>query len=202
MWDLNESPDQVHEKNESGDLSDRGKRVGARAGSGSGSISVSVSNSSSSAAAAAAATVNQEELASGDEEGEGQEVEAENEDEDAADYASSRKRSSRIFGFSVPDDDCPRPMTLQFLPVEATGRAEEEVAASAASSSFASRAFTRAHWAGVRFSHTNPASSSTLPSPDVSQPTKKSRRGPRSRSSQYRGVTFYRRTGRWESHIW
>ncbi|XP_048444951.1 uncharacterized protein LOC125479545 isoform X2 [Pyrus x bretschneideri] len=24
----------------------------------------------------------------------------------------------------------------------------------------------------------------------------------RSRSSQYRGVTFYRRTGRWESHIW
>ncbi|XP_028194617.1 ethylene-responsive transcription factor RAP2-7-like isoform X6 [Glycine soja] len=34
------------------------------------------------------------------------------------------------------------------------------------------------------------------------QPAKKSRRGPRSRSSQYRGVTFYRRTGRWESHIW
>ncbi|EXC27773.1 AP2-like ethylene-responsive transcription factor TOE2 [Morus notabilis] len=31
---------------------------------------------------------------------------------------------------------------------------------------------------------------------------KKCRRGPRSRSSQYRGVTFYRRTGRWESHIW
>ncbi|KAG0493384.1 hypothetical protein HPP92_004378 [Vanilla planifolia] len=36
----------------------------------------------------------------------------------------------------------------------------------------------------------------------ASQPIKKSRRGPRSRSSQYRGVTFYRRTGRWESHIW
>lgn len=36
----------------------------------------------------------------------------------------------------------------------------------------------------------------------ISQPVKKSRRGPRSRSSQYRGVTFYRRTGRWESHIW
>lgn len=31
---------------------------------------------------------------------------------------------------------------------------------------------------------------------------RKCRRGPRSRSSQYRGVTFYRRTGRWESHIW
>nr|WAK85952.2 transcription factor AP12 [Nothapodytes nimmoniana] len=34
------------------------------------------------------------------------------------------------------------------------------------------------------------------------QQIKKTRRGPRSRSSQYRGVTFYRRTGRWESHIW
>nr|CAB3460041.1 unnamed protein product [Digitaria exilis] len=40
--------------------------------------------------------------------------------------------------------------------------------------------------------------------PPVQPPAaaKKSRRGPRSRSSQYRGVTFYRRTGRWESHIW
>ncbi|CAI0545332.1 unnamed protein product [Linum tenue] len=38
--------------------------------------------------------------------------------------------------------------------------------------------------------------------PQASQQVKKSRRGPRSRSSQYRGVTFYRRTGRWESHIW
>lgn len=39
--------------------------------------------------------------------------------------------------------------------------------------------------------------------PAQQQPqVKKSRRGPRSRSSQYRGVTFYRRTGRWESHIW
>ncbi|KAA8539367.1 hypothetical protein F0562_026059 [Nyssa sinensis] len=39
------------------------------------------------------------------------------------------------------------------------------------------------------------------PQPQQKQ-VKKSRRGPRSRSSQYRGVTFYRRTGRWESHIW
>ncbi|XP_048226161.1 ethylene-responsive transcription factor RAP2-7 isoform X2 [Ricinus communis] len=38
--------------------------------------------------------------------------------------------------------------------------------------------------------------------PLAQRPVKKSRRGPRSRSSQYRGVTFYRRTGRWESHIW
>ncbi|KAG6501946.1 hypothetical protein ZIOFF_041830 [Zingiber officinale] len=37
---------------------------------------------------------------------------------------------------------------------------------------------------------------------NVLSQVKKIRRGPRSRSSQYRGVTFYRRTGRWESHIW
>lgn len=43
----------------------------------------------------------------------------------------------------------------------------------------------------------------SMPPPQQQRPqVKKSRRGPRSRSSQYRGVTFYRRTGRWESHIW
>ncbi|QDZ25229.1 AP2-like ethylene-responsive transcription factor [Chloropicon primus] len=33
-------------------------------------------------------------------------------------------------------------------------------------------------------------------------PPKKGRRGPSSRSSAYRGVTFYRRTSRWEAHVW
>ncbi|KAK1628288.1 hypothetical protein QYE76_002603 [Lolium multiflorum] len=33
-------------------------------------------------------------------------------------------------------------------------------------------------------------------------PWAKSRRRPRSRSSQYGGVTLYRGTGRWESPIW
>ncbi|RWW28577.1 hypothetical protein GW17_00006934 [Ensete ventricosum] len=59
----------------------------------------------------------------------------------------------------------------------------------------------RPHWAGV----------STSPVPvvvvvggmtDELQAAKRTRRGPRSRSSQFRGVTFYRRSGRWESHIW
>ncbi|CAD6334801.1 unnamed protein product [Miscanthus lutarioriparius] len=49
----------------------------------------------------------------------------------------------------------------------------------------------------------HPHATPPAPQPPVQpQPAKKSRRGPRSRSSQYRGVTFYRRTGRWESHIW
>ncbi|KAJ0984353.1 hypothetical protein J5N97_002709 [Dioscorea zingiberensis] len=47
-----------------------------------------------------------------------------------------------------------------------------------------------------------PSDTITVKPKDVSQLVKKSRRGPRSRSSEYRGVTFYRRTGRWESHIW
>ena len=33
-------------------------------------------------------------------------------------------------------------------------------------------------------------------------PQKRGRRGPLSRSSVYRGVTFYRRTSRWEAHVW
>ncbi|CAL9172578.1 unnamed protein product [Musa hybrid cultivar] len=57
------------------------------------------------------------------------------------------------------------------------------------------------HWAGVRFCHSSERVVIGKPA-EVPQPVKKSRRGPRSRSSQYRGVTFYRRTGRWESHIW
>ncbi|CAN6336161.1 unnamed protein product [Urochloa humidicola] len=51
--------------------------------------------------------------------------------------------------------------------------------------------------------HPHPHAAPPAPPPVVQPPAaKKSRRGPRSRSSQYRGVTFYRRTGRWESHIW
>ncbi|KAJ1700274.1 hypothetical protein LUZ63_000053 [Rhynchospora breviuscula] len=47
-----------------------------------------------------------------------------------------------------------------------------------------------------------PGPPSASASASASASGRKSRRGPRSRSSQYRGVTFYRRTGRWESHIW
>ncbi|CAN8328259.1 unnamed protein product [Cochlearia groenlandica] len=67
--------------------------------------------------------------------------------------------------------------------------------------------FPRSHWFGVKFCQSDLASGSskaaaTVAMVETTQPLKKSRRGPRSRSSQYRGVTFYRRTGRWESHIW
>ncbi|KAJ6793139.1 putative AP2-like ethylene-responsive transcription factor TOE3 isoform X1 [Iris pallida] len=77
--------------------------------------------------------------------------------------------------------------TRQFFPVEAAGVP----------------LLPRAHWAGVQFGRSEkPAEASQQQQQQKQAVVKKSRRGPRSRSSQYRGVTFYRRTGRWESHIW
>eukprot|EP01018_Ginkgo_biloba_P024641 Gb_30123 [translate_table: standard] len=61
--------------------------------------------------------------------------------------------------------------------------------------------FSGAHWVDLTFCRSHTAGRPN-PVTEPVQPVKKSRRGPRSRSSQYRGVTFYRRTGRWESHIW
>ncbi|KAK7309197.1 hypothetical protein RJT34_05736 [Clitoria ternatea] len=107
-----------------------------------------------------------------------------------------RKKSSKIFGFSVTHDDNSDypPVTRQFFPVEDSAGAAVGGAGGGGSS------FPRAHWVGVKFCQSEALGSGK--SVEVSQPLKKSRRGPRSRSSQYRGVTFYRRTGRWESHIW
>lgn len=64
--------------------------------------------------------------------------------------------------------------------------------------------YPRAPWVGLPFCQSDGLGAARRNSLGVVrvQPVKKSRRGPRSRSSQYRGVTFYRRTGRWESHIW
>nr|ALP44211.1 APETALA2-like protein [Vuralia turcica] len=114
-----------------------------------------------------------------------------------------KKRSSKIFGFSVThendesmDSEIPQQiLTRQFFPVE-----ESDIAAASSGGGGGSSAFPRAHWVGVKFCQSE--NLGTGKSVEVSQPMKKSRRGPRSRSSQYRGVTFYRRTGRWESHIW
>lgn len=86
------------------------------------------------------------------------------------------------------------PATRQFFPLE-----DSDVGASPGGGG-GSNAFPRARWVGVKFCQTEPVAA--VRPVAVLQPIKKSRRGPRSRSSQYRGVTFYRRTGRWESHIW
>ncbi|KAK9097369.1 hypothetical protein Sjap_022866 [Stephania japonica] len=111
------------------------------------------------------------------------------------------KKSSKIFGFSIVDncslESEPVVTTRQFLPMEEPGTTAPPTDGDAAS-------FPRAHWVGVKFCQSEmPTGNGKGAAIDPAQPTnKKSRRGPRSRSSQYRGVTFYRRTGRWESHIW
>lgn len=181
MWDLNDSPDQRRDDESEGCSSqktsfdgddDKGKRVG------------SMSNSSSSAVV----------------------IEDGSDDDQDCDPQKFKRRSSpnKLFGFSFNDSSEPQPVTHQFFPVDESemgatsggalvGSMESTGGASAAT-------FPRAHWVGVKFCQSD--SLSPGKSVEVSQPMKKSRRGPRSRSSQYRGVTFYRRTGRWESHIW
>ncbi|GKA78615.1 floral homeotic protein APETALA 2-like protein [Tanacetum coccineum] len=99
-----------------------------------------------------------------------------------------------------------QPVTRQFFPVD-----DSEVGSTISGGSSVMQP-PAAHWFGVKFSHQSSSPSNGVAGDVfvgksttvavVTQPLKKSRRGPRSRSSQYRGVTFYRRTGRWESHIW
>ncbi|KAL0332206.1 UNVERIFIED_CONTAM: Floral homeotic protein APETALA 2 [Sesamum calycinum] len=164
MWDLNDSPEQRRGDDESEECSDeKGKRVG------------SVSNSSSSAVV----------------------VEDGSEEEEGERGGRTRKRSSKIFGFSVAHDDkydddetgpCSSPVTRQFFPVD-----ESEMVSGRGLADF-----PRAHWVGVKFCQSGPhgggsGSNSAIVGKsvaDMAQPLKKSRRGPRSRSSQYRGVTF------------
>ncbi|XP_028760548.1 floral homeotic protein APETALA 2 isoform X2 [Neltuma alba] len=186
MWDLNDSPDQIKDDESEGCSSlndDKGKRVDG-----------SVSNSSSSAVVM--------EDGSAEEDGEGSRGISDGKDS----RKMKKKRSSKIFGFSVTHEESSMdsaeaepPVTRQFMPVE-----EADDVAGAPSS-----AFPRSHWVGLKFSQPEATSGdggggkSVEVVSSTSQPMiKKSRRGPRSRSSQYRGVTFYRRTGRWESHIW
>ncbi|PIA56555.1 hypothetical protein AQUCO_00700714v1 [Aquilegia coerulea] len=188
MWDLNDSPDELHHHHEepsSGEREDeKGKRVGLN----------SNENSSSSAH-----VFNIEDG-------------SDNEEEEEEKEEVGRKRSHKIFGFSFThdnDDDedeendnyCSSEpvVTRQLFPVN-DDQSEMGSTTTAENSGMGmgkTAPFPRAQWVGVKFCHSDPVIGSSQ-----SQPIKKSRRGPRSRSSQYRGVTFYRRTGRWESHIW
>ncbi|XP_058227892.1 floral homeotic protein APETALA 2-like isoform X2 [Rhododendron vialii] len=127
------------------------------------------------------------------EEGSEEEEEEEEDDDEEGERTGGRKRSSSaIFGFSGPDRDDSR-VTRQFFPME-----DQETETTPAGGSN----FPRAHWVGVKFCQSDHPAAGAVVVAAGAQPLRKSRRGPRSRSSQYRGVTFYRRTGRWESHIW
>lgn len=211
MWDLNDSPDQRRDDESEGYSSpvdgddDKGSKRGV------GSV---LSNSTSSSAVVIE---------------DGSDVD---EDGERGGGGRNKKRgctSSKLFGFTVGynnDDNYssesePPPVTRQFFPLDDSDTGGDTTTSGAigigmninvndgcSSASAGVPNFPRAHWVGVKFCQSEPhlngaalAASAGKPA-DISQPLKKSRRGPRSRSSQYRGVTFYRRTGRWESHIW
>ncbi|KAG8384355.1 hypothetical protein BUALT_Bualt04G0109500 [Buddleja alternifolia] len=105
-------------------------------------------------------------------------------DEEDFEKTGGRKRSSKIFGFSVGqncnnDDEtgpCSSPVTRQFFPVE-----EAEMVGGGGPPSF-----PRAHWVGVKFCQSEPHGGGSTDllgkaaaSAEVPQPLKKSRRGPR-----------------------
>lgn len=172
MWNLNDSPDQIIRPDVDESEACSDEDKGKRVGS--------ASNSSSSAVVPEEEGSDEEEM-----EDEGERV------------AVGRKRNNnKIFGFSVSESDAP-PVTRQFFPLD-----ESEVGTASSEIREAAVNFPRAHWVGVKFCQSEPVGGGSGGGGGGAAPTKKSRRGPRSRSSQYRGVTFYRRTGRWESHIW
>ncbi|CAI8609292.1 unnamed protein product [Vicia faba] len=192
MWDLNGSPFKRKDEASQGCSSrktsldeDEGKRVGVGIGG-------SVSNSSSSAI-----------------------VIEEDSEEDNNKSIMVKKKNSKIFGFSVTQeheqeqeeeeslDSEKFPVTRNFFPMDQEGENMVVASSGGNGTSSCSSSFPRAHWVGVKFCQSETlGSGKSMEVSSSSQPMKKSRRGPRSRSSQYRGVTFYRRTGRWESHIW
>nr|XP_043639971.1 floral homeotic protein APETALA 2-like isoform X2 [Erigeron canadensis] len=191
MWDLNGFPGRRkqldQEDNEKKAEDDKGKRVGP------------VSNSSSSA------VVMEEDGGSNDEE---------SDKGCPRDGNTTTTGDSRLFGFSMTESSSwegDLPVTRQFFPVD-----DSEVGPTTSTSGGGDMipppvtSFPTAHWFGVKFCHQSTDGVAGVTdgfvgkniAAVVPQQMKKSRRGPRSRSSQYRGVTFYRRTGRWESHIW
>ncbi|XP_073000945.1 APETALA2-like protein 3 isoform X2 [Typha latifolia] len=88
-------------------------------------------------------------------------------------------------------------ITRQLFPMPAVSEVAEEPPISSFSSSS-----SRLNWGDLNICQATVQPDLRVLQQQQPQQVKKSRRGPRSRSSQYRGVTFYRRTGRWESHIW
>ncbi|TYI80722.1 hypothetical protein E1A91_D05G107400v1 [Gossypium mustelinum] len=95
------------------------------------------------------------------------------------------------------NDDAPVVVTKELFPVKRVGEDFRSPEGQSSGSSNYNK------WIDLSFERKEVADPRVMQQQQPSQTTvKKSRRGPRSRSSQYRGVTFYRRTGRWESHIW
>ncbi|KAI3520060.1 hypothetical protein L1887_09281 [Cichorium endivia] len=128
-------------------------------------------------------------------------------DEDSVSYSALDKQSSHIDILSQAGESKENSnrasvglITRQFFPVAGYLELEEELRSRLITSSPSTISLLGADWLNLKVPESAPVPLNMHPLPP--QKAKKSRRGPPSKSSQYRGVTFYRRTGRWESHIW
>ncbi|KAI3748670.1 hypothetical protein L6452_11922 [Arctium lappa] len=128
-------------------------------------------------------------------------------DEDSVSYSAFDKQSFRNDIFSQTGESKENSnrasvglITRQFFPVVGYLESEEEVGSPLIKSSPSAISLLGADWLNLKVPEAAPMPQNMQPLPP--QKARKSRRGPPSKSSQYRGVTFYRRTGRWESHIW
>ncbi|KAK3001500.1 hypothetical protein RJ639_021746 [Escallonia herrerae] len=113
------------------------------------------------------------------------------------------------FNFGIMDVNSERQLvTRQFLPVATGDGGVGDLEEFGLGSSVSVTSLLRTHWLNLAVPEVGEGvpelriCNEQVKQQQQPAPVKKSRRGPRSRSSQYRGVTFYRRTGRWESHIW
>ncbi|XP_068486016.1 floral homeotic protein APETALA 2-like isoform X3 [Phaseolus vulgaris] len=122
--------------------------------------------------------------------------ELEEKDSDKDGSRTLEKKTIKIFGSSITHQHTHHlPVTRQFFPVKDSDLPVSEAAAGPSSS------FPRAHWVGAKSCQSETLG--TGKSVKLWEKMKKRQaRAPPSGNLQYRGVTFNRRTGRWESHIW
>ncbi|XVF20180.1 hypothetical protein REPUB_Repub11eG0175800 [Reevesia pubescens] len=103
---------------------------------------------------------------------------------------------------SQNDDDATVVVTKELFPVNGVGAAGFGSSEGQSSGNSNNNNNNNSKWIDILFENKKVGDPQVMQQQSSQTMVKKSRRGPRSRSSQYRGVTFYRRTGRWESHIW
>ncbi|XP_022006552.1 ethylene-responsive transcription factor RAP2-7 isoform X3 [Helianthus annuus] len=130
----------------------------------------------------------------------GTSVSSEVDDESSVSYNATENRSFDIDIFNQKGETSHVDLiTRQFFPVSGYLKVEEELGSRLTAPSPV-KSVHGADWLNLKVLVSEPVQQNVKPV--QLQKVKKGRRGPPSKSSPYRGVTFYRRTGRWESHIW
>ncbi|XP_076913892.1 AP2-like ethylene-responsive transcription factor TOE3 [Bidens hawaiensis] len=114
--------------------------------------------------------------------------------DDEEDAVSCNDNDKQLFLIETAHRSSVGLITRQLFPLSGYLKSEEELGSRLTAPNCST---LKADWLNLKVVESRPVISNVKP-----VQVKKSRRGPPSKSSPYRGVTFYRRTGRWESHIW